>query len=519
MKRRILPDFDNQTVSAFNFDVIVIGTGIAGLYAALNLDPKLKVAVVTKANIDESNSYLAQGGIAAVMTSDDNYENHVEDTLVAGAGLCNVEAVKVLCEEGPGDIHKLIDMQVPFDVNEDGDLQITREGGHHHRRIVHCGGDATGRETTMQLGKIAIAKDHLKFYFGSYLVDIITENGAVFGALITNGDQYKLLRSNNIIVASGGCGQIYRYTTSPLGSVGDGIAACARAGAVVSDMELVQFHPTTLVTKAKQDRLFLISEAVRGEGGILKNSKGEAFMQGKHELADLAPRDIVTREILKELDRVGDEYALLDVSSMSEEFFSTRFPTISGECKSRGINVPYEMIPVHPAQHYLMGGVKTDTFARTNITGLYCCGECAETGIHGANRLASNSLLECLVFGRRAAQHINENLIPLGEEISEYTITTDKHAKRLTLDDFREIEGIIKDTMSTYVGPVRYSSGLIKAKEILENISDRLDDVLLETTYEFKVFNSLTNAIMVVDGAMARKESVGSHYIINDLEK
>lgn len=516
MKRHILPDFDGTRLQAYNFDVIVVGTGVAGLYASLNLKDDLEVAVVTKANIDESNSYLAQGGIAAVMTTDDKYENHIEDTLVAGAGLCNLEAVTVLCEEGPSDIRKLIEMQVPFDTNEDGDLHITREGGHHQRRIVHCGGDATGRETTKQLGKIAMKKENLHFFFGTYLVDIITKDNAVFGALIHTGDEYKLLRSNNIIVASGGCGQIYRYTTSPLGSVGDGTAACARAGALTSNMELIQFHPTTLVTHEKQDRLFLISEAVRGEGGILRNSKGEAFMKGKHELADLAPRDIVTREILKELERVGDDYALLDVSSMSEEFFNTRFPTISGECKSRGINVPFDMIPVHPAQHYVMGGIKTDTFARTNVKGLYCCGECADTGIHGANRLASNSLLECLVFGRRAAEHINENLIPLKDEINEYVITTEKHTKRLTLDEFHQIENTLKDTMSEYVGPVRRTSGLLKAKKIISEISDILDDVILETAYEFKVFNAVSNAIFVIDGALGRKESVGSHYIIGD---
>ena len=515
MKRKILPDFDGEKLHVYNFDVLVIGTGVAGLYAALNLNEELEVAVVTKANIDESNSYLAQGGIAAVMTADDNYRNHIEDTLIAGAGLCNEEAVKVLCEEGPADIRRLIEMAVPFDVNEDGDLQITREGGHHHRRIVHCGGDATGRETTKQLGKIALTKENLHFFFDTYLVDIVTKDNAVFGALVHTGDEYKLLRSNNIIVAAGGCGQIYRYTTSPLGSVGDGIAACARAGAVVNDMELVQFHPTTLVSEGKQDRLFLISEAVRGEGGILRNSKGEAFMKDKHELADLAPRDIVTREILKELDRVGDSNAWLDVSSMSEEFFSTRFPTIFGECKGRGINVPHDMIPVHPAQHYLMGGVKTDTDARTNVKGLYCCGECAETGIHGANRLASNSLLECLVFGRRAAQHINSNFIPLTEEINEYTITTEKHNRRLTLEEFENIQSTVKDTMSAYAGPVRTPSGLNKAKKILSDISTLLDDVILETPFEFKVFNGVANAIMIVDGAIARKESVGSHYIVN----
>ena len=240
--RRFLCSFDNFEADAYDFDVIIVGSGVAGLYAALHIDPALQVALVTKANIDESNYYLAQGVIAAVMTADDNYVNHIDDTLKAGAGLCNVDAVKVLVEEGPENIRTLIDMQIPFDVNSEGDLQITREGGHRMRRIVHCGGDATGKETTMQLGRLALERENLHFFFESYLVDILTADGAASGVLIHVGDDYKVLRSRNIIIATGGIGQVFAYTTNPLGAVGDGIAAAARAGARVLVRDVRQHH-------------------------------------------------------------------------------------------------------------------------------------------------------------------------------------------------------------------------------------------------------------------------------------
>ncbi|MEG2117923.1 MAG: FAD-binding protein, partial [Clostridia bacterium] len=364
----------------------------------------------------------------------------------------------------------------------------------------------------------ALKKSNLHFFFDTYLVDIITKDEKAFGALVHMGGEYKLLRSNNIIVAAGGCGQVYQFTTSPVGSVGDGIAACMRAGALINDMELVQFHPTTLISTGKSDRLFLISEAVRGEGGILRNSKGEAFMKGKHELADLAPRDIVTREILKDLEKTGDTNVFLDVSSMSTEFFSKRFPTIYSECVARGINLTSEPIPVRPAQHYLMGGVKTDINGQTNIKGLYCCGECAETGIHGANRLASNSLLECLVFGRRSAEHINDNFSPLKTEIAEYVFNSELHTENYDISLYQAAETRIKEIMSEYVGAVRYVSKLEEAKKLLAEYSDIFDKAILQLPYEFKIFNMLTNAILIVDGALSRKQSIGAHYIINDIE-
>lgn len=513
--RRYLFDSKIMEAQILEFDAVVVGSGIAGLYAALHLDANMECAVITKANIEETNSYLAQGGIAAVLTEEDTYIAHIEDTLKAGAGLCDPEAVRILVEEGPENIKTLIDMQIPFDVNSEGDLHITREGGHRVRRIVHCGGDATGKETTKQLGRLAYSKENLHFFKESYLVDILTCENCVCGVVIFVGNEYKIIKSPNVIIATGGCGQVYKYTTNPIASVGDGIAAAQRAGAEIHNMEMVQFHPTTLISDKKTDRLFLISEAVRGEGAILKNSQNEAFMKGKHEMADLAPRDIVTREILKELSRTETDRAFLDCSSMTKEFFSSRFPTIYKECLSRGINVPEDKIPIHPAQHYLMGGIRTDLNGMTSIEGLYCCGEAAEVGIHGGNRLASNSVLECLVFGRRVARAINSSkkVSAFNDFSIEVKESNNKHISKEKLDDYYTC---VKKTMSKYAGPIRTTKGLKIALEIITSIYDDIKNALLTCPDDFKIFNMCQVSLMIISAALERKESVGAHYVVED---
>jgi len=512
--RRYLFGESLEGLEVLNYDVLICGSGIAGLYAGLHIEENKRTLIITKSNIEHSNSYLAQGGIAAVIAPDDKFESHVQDTLRAGAGLCNEEAVRVLVSEGPENIKELVDMEVPFDVNPEGDLLITLEGGHTHRRIVHCGGDSTGRETTRRLGQIALTKPNIDVLFDTYLVDIITDNGKAVGAIIYD-KKPKIVIAPNIILCTGGCGAIYELTTNPKGAVGEGIAAARRAGAEIVNMEMVQFHPTTLVGNTPDsENLFLISEAVRGEGGKLKNSKGERFMVGQHELNELAPRDIVTRGILKELSRSGESNVYLDVSSMSEEFFSKRFPTIFSVCRKVGVNVPYEPIPVRPAQHYLMGGVKTNLDGMTTIDGLYACGEVAWTGIHGGNRLASNSMLECLVFGRRAARDINAK----NRKIGNYTLPITGNHNRTSFSDekIEEYEALIRHTMTDKVGAVRTREGLLQAKGIIDDIYEEISTTHFSTPKQYELYSLIEVADLIITHALGRKQSIGAHYIVEE---
>lgn len=496
------------------FDVIIVGAGLAGLYCALCISPDKSVALITKGSFETGSSWLAQGGIAAVTKSDDKIEDHIENTLVAGAGHCDKDAVNVLVTEGPSDIEKLIDFGVPFDKDENGEIIVTREGGHNRSRILHCGGDATGRLMTSTLGNIVSKKDNIKLFFDTSLVDILTDSTGVCGIIANNKEGDRIIRSRNIVISTGSVGQLYRYTTNPKGSTGDGIAACVRAGTMTKDMEFVQFHPTALAIGEEDSRMFLISEAVRGEGAILENTKGEPFMYNKHSLRDLAPRDIVTRHILRELEKNGGDTVYLNVSCMDEQFFSKRFPTIFSKCRALGINVPFDRIPVRPTQHYHMGGVKTDLYARTGVSGLYACGEVACTGVQGANRLASNSTLECLVFGRRAAQQINSNMRPQNKYIFENTIF-ETYTKPCPCDEqiLSDLDSM-KLIMTNNVGPLRRKENMQKALDRLYLLRDKYKDCRLESALQYLIMNAITTSIIITESALKRTESLGSHYIM-----
>jgi len=509
---------DTKIAKTYEYDVVIIGAGLAGLYAALNIDGHLSCLILAKENMDCSSSWLAQGGIAAAIDRDDSPELHLEDTVVAGAGECNMDAVSILVNEGPSDIENLVRLNVPFDVDEYGEFHFTREGGHNKHRVVHAGGDATGRETIRSLAFIVSERDNITFSGHTCLFDVIADDKGVTGVVVRQNDsEFHLILTNNLIIATGGIGQLFTSSTNPLVATGDGIAAAIRAGANVSNIEFIQFHPTGLWDEASNGSEFLISEAVRGEGGLLINTDGKRFMVGLHELAELAPRDIVARGIVSELKRSGEKFAYIDITSKSEDFLKNRFPTIYNECLNHGINIAYDKIPVSPIQHYLMGGIETDTDGCTVIKGLYACGEAANTGVHGANRLASNSMLECLVFGRRAAQHINRHH-------SEQTARTDLNGiNGFKIEDlparpheqlnYNLLRKTIQQLMSEHCHVVRNAAGLKYALEKVSEIHSLLEAIYDDSNEYLETLNIATVAKTILKAALRRPESIGSHFM------
>lgn len=491
------------------FDVVIIGAGIAGLYTALNLDNHCKCCILAKETVDISNSWLAQGGIAAAISSDDDPQLHYQDTIIAGAGLCDQKAVHVLVDEGPSDIRRLVSMNVPFDLNQYGDLQITREGGHRKNRIVHAGGDATGRETVKALAYLAAQRDNITFMDNTFFVDIITNESHVTGAVVKTKEGYELISAKNIVIATGGIGQVYKKSTNPSIATGDGLAAAVRTGAKLRDIEFIQFHPTGLWSPASEERSFLISEAVRGEGGYLKNKAGVRFMYGTHELNELAPRDIVARAIEKELACTNEDHVYVDITHKSADFLINRFPTIYSECLKRGIDISKDYIPVCPVQHYLIGGIETDLHARTAVSGLYACGEAARTGVHGANRLASNSMLECLVFGRHAAEQINSSIhIGVYEEAKLPELPKRNRAQL----DYKAMRLELQKLMNDYGRVIRNEKGMTYALGKITELKNMLTNVFDDSREYIEMLNLSTIAIEILQAALARRESVGAHF-------
>ena len=503
---------DTRIGKTLEYDVVIVGAGLAGLYAALHIDEKRSCVVLAKESTDISSSWLAQGGIAAAINRDDTPELHLEDTVSAGAGLCDEGAVKVLVNEGPSDIGTLVTWSVPFDLDEYGVLQFTREGGHNMHRILHAGGDATGRETIKALSHIVYSRKNITFSGHTCLFDLIVGEYGVIGVVAKcNGDDFQLIKTNNVIIATGGVGQVYKSSTNPPVSTGDGIAAAMRAGAELHDIEFVQFHPTGLYDPDSNGCEFLISEAVRGEGGILVNDEGVRFMVGQHELAELAPRDIVARGIVNELKKSGKTHAYIDITSKTGDFLKQRFPTIYNECLKHGIDITRDKIPVCPVQHYMMGGIKTDLDGKTNIEGLYSCGESASTGVHGANRLASNSMLECLVFGRRAALHINSSYRRTAVDPMPQIDSIPKRPRARY--DLKDIQGRIQHLMSSYCYVIRNMAGLEFAYNEVSGILSKLEEVYDDSFEYLETLNIATVARAILDAARKRPESIGSHYV------
>jgi L-aspartate oxidase len=505
-----------------NHDVLVIGSGLAGMSAALHLAAHCKVALVTKHELLDGASSWAQGGIAAVMEGSDSVEDHIRDTLVAGAGLCRPDAVRFVVERGRRSVEWLMAQGVPFtrdDANQD-ELHLTREGGHSHRRIVHAA-DATG--SAVQKTLVGQVKSHpnIEVLEWHIAIDLITSRklgdsrgpNRVWGAyaLDIKAGGVKTLAARHTVLASGGAGKVYLYTTNPDIATGDGVAMGWRAGAPVANMEFIQFHPTCLFHPHAKS--FLISEAVRGEGGLLKLPDGERFMPKHDPRAELAPRDIVARAIDFEIKKHGIDCVFLDITHKGPDFIKAHFPTIYARCLEFGIDITKEPIPVVPAAHYTCGGLVTDLKGRTPVNGLYALGEVACTGLHGAKRLASNSLLECLVFSESAAADIRAQpkveipTLPAWDE----SRVTDADEEVIIAHNWDEL----RRTMWNYVGIVRTSKRLERAQHRIQLLQEEIEEFYANfrvTNDLIELRNLVLTAELIVRSAMARKESRGLHF-------
>ncbi len=497
-------------------DYLVIGSGIAGLSFALKAARSGKVAIVTKKEITESNTLYAQGGIASVWSQEDSFEKHIDDTLKAGDGLCNRGIVETTIKQGPERIRDLIRWGVDFTPGEKDskNFDLTREGGHSRRRILHAD-DLTGREVEETLVKRVRENGSITIYENFIAVNLITDGSACLGAYVLNkkGSSVDTFLAGATVLATGGIGKVYLYTSNPDIATGDGIAMAYRAGASIGNMEFIQFHPTCLYHPHAKS--FLISESVRGEGGVLRLKDGRAFMKDYHELKDLAPRDIVARAIDNEMKKTGDDCVFLDITHKDGESIRKRFPNIYDRCLSFGIDMTKDLIPVVPAAHYACGGVSVDEYARTTVKGLYAIGETAFTGLHGANRLASNSLLEALVFShlaaKKAGEKVKKKILSViqpwdrGVAVESYESVVVSHC----WDEIRRI-------MTDYVGIVRSTKRLRRAGKRIRILRDEIEKYYWDydlTGDLIELRNIILVAELIIESARKRRESRGLHWI------
>lgn len=510
-----------------HFDFLVLGGGVAGLTYALKASAHGSVLVLTKGPRHEGNTHYAQGGIAAVLSSEDSFEKHIQDTLTAGAGLCHHDAVEVTVKEGPERIHELVKLGAEFNRKSGGEFDLTREGGHSKRRIVHAG-DITGQEVVRALLAACDDAPNIQFMPETAAIDLIVEKRAPNGkgrclgvyALSPSG-RIETLLAKVTVLATGGSGKVYLYTSNPDVATGDGVAMAYRAGAQIANMEFYQFHPTCLFHP--QAKSFLISEALRGEGGKLRLKSGAPFMKQYHALGELAPRDVVARAIDAELKRTGDDCVYLDMTHVGRAFLMERFPNIYATCKEFGIDMSVQPIPVVPAAHYQCGGVVTSLEGRTSLPGLFAIGEVACTGLHGANRLASNSLLEGLVFGHRAVAASLEELRefrPADASPPEWNAGAAVPSDESVVVSHNWDE--IRRMMWNYVGIVRTGKRLARARHRLELLREEIRDYYWQfnvTKDVIELRNIADVAHLIVDCASRRKESRGLHYTLDYPER
>ncbi len=514
-------------------ECIVVGSGIAGLSTAIRISEYAKVKVITKANLSDSTTWFAQGGIAAAVKKPDKWKVHYDDTIKAGQGLSDSDAVRKLVKNAPKMIEDLVELGIIFDISN-GEISLTTEGGHSFARVLHAGGDATGEEIEKKLVSYSKSYSKIDFYPEYLAIDIVTHNGIVYGitALNLKSNKVELHPSSNVVIASGGIGQLFELTTNPSISTGDGIAMAYRAGASIKDIEFMQFHPT--VFRTNEGGLFLITEALRGEGAYLRDAKGNRFMLGIHPRAELAPRDIVVKEMVKVMMAQDKGFVYLDATHLPESMLKIRFPNIIIKLRENGLNLRTDLIRVFPAAHYLNGGIKTDLKGHTDVKGLYACGECAATGAHGANRLASNSLIEGLVFGWEISKDIiskskdqggnksfQKNAALVKKAMSgisgDSTKTGNSCNSSISKNPFysmETIEGIISDfrhIMSKDVGILRDEKSLNLAEQFISktlkknNLSGYVDRDIV------RLLNMLTVGSLIIKAASLRKESRGTH--------
>jgi L-aspartate oxidase len=514
MFRRYLVPFKAHRLPHVLTDALIIGGGVAGLRAALAAADHGEVLLVTKTDLKESNTYYAQGGIATVWKPEDSFESHINDTVNVACGLGSRSAIETTVREAPDRIKELIEWGANFDRETGGELSMGREGGHSYSRIIHALGDATGRELANSLAREVRKHPNIQVLEHVFVLDLVTVDGGCIGAIAHQKDRVGgglfMVLARKTLLASGGAGVLYRETTNPTVATADGHAMAFRAGAVTRDMEMVQFHPTTIYIAGATRAL--VTEAVRGEGAKLIDKNGYRFMPDYHPMAELATRDVVSRSMLKQMAKTHYTHVFLDARHMSEEAFRDRFPGIYQMCVSFEINPAKQPIPVHPSAHYMVGGVVTDLNGQTSIENLYAIGEVSNTGLHGANRLASNSLIEALVFGKRAGEHAGKLIAEESEDLIPPKLTVEVESSSRTELDMADVRSSLRSLMWRNVGIERNGPHLEEASEIISFWSRYILDKTFDSPAGWELQNMLEVATLVARSAALRTETRGVHY-------